>query len=189
MQEIISRRITHLLVDWNNGDEFALEQLMPLVYVELRKMARRHMRAQPSGHTLETTDLIHEAYLKIARSEEQNWQNRAHFFGVASRAMRQILVDHARVHAAAKRGSGPIHFSLDDIDVPVAERARSIIMLNDALETLEKVDEQQARVVEMRFFGGMNIAEIAQALAISERTVSREWEAARLWLYLELDPN
>ena len=96
MQEIISRRITHLLVDWNNGDEFALEQLMPLVYVELRKMARRHMRAQPSGHTLETTDLIHEAYLKIARSEEQNWQNRAHFFGVASRAMRQILVDHAR---------------------------------------------------------------------------------------------
>ncbi len=189
MSQAAAEEITQILRDWNGGDGDARERLMPFVYDELKRQAKYLMSSERKDHTLQPTALVHEAFLRISQQSGIDWQDRSHFYRIASRSMRQILVDHARVHAAAKRGSTPIHFSLDDVDIPVAERAHSIILLNDALETLEKVDEQQARVVEMRFFGGMSLAEIAGALGISERTVSREWEAARLWLYMELDPN
>lgn len=189
MSQADAEGITQILRDWNGGDDDARERLMPFVYDELKRQARYLMSSERKDHTLQPTALVHEAFLRISQQSGIDWQDRGHFYRIAARLMRQILVDHARVHAAAKRGSAPIHFSLDDIDVPVADRARSIILLNDALDTLEKVDEQQARVVEMRFFGGMSIAEIAETLEISERTVSREWEAARLWLYMELDPG
>ncbi len=189
MQEIISRRITHLLVDWNNGDELALEQLMPLVYEELRRMARRHMRRQPSGHTLQTTDLIHEAYLKIAKSDGQNWQNRSHFFGVASRVMRQILVDHARSKQSQKRGGWQARITLADNLAATNDRINEIVALDDALKNLEKLDTRRSRVVEMKFFGGLKIAEIAEVLKISPETVKRDWQFARSWLLRELAAN
>jgi RNA polymerase sigma-70 factor, ECF subfamily len=144
------------------------------------------MNGERGNHTLQPTALVHEAFLRLAKQTGVDWQNRSHFYGIASRLMRQILVDHARHHAAAKRGSKPIHYSIDDVDIPVEERAESILVLHDALDRLEKLDEQQAKVVEMRFFGGLNNTEIAKALGISERTVLRDWKVARLWLSREL---
>ncbi len=189
MQEIISRQITLLLVDWSNGDELALEQLMPLVYDELRQMARRYMRRQPSGHTLQTTELIHEAYLKIAKSDEQNWQNRAHFFGVASRAMRQILVDYARSKQSQKRGGWQARVTLADHLAVTNDGISEIVALDDALKNLEKLDERRSRVVELKFFGGLKVEEIAEVLKISPETVKRDWQFARSWLLRELANN
>ncbi len=178
--------ITAILQDWNNGNEEAKEHLIPFVYEELKKQARILMSKERPNHTLQVTALVHEAFLKLWQQSGIEWQNRSHFFGIASRLMRQILIDHARKYSTEKRGNKPVYFSLDEVQVPIEERADSIIILNEALEHLEKFDEKQAKIVEMRFFGGMNNSEIAEALGISERTVVREWIAARLWLAREL---
>lgn len=187
MSERPPSEITRILLDWNNGDEEAKELLIPFVYEELKRQARILMSRERSDHTLQPTALVHEAFMRLSEQSGIGWQNRGHFYGIASRIMRQILVDHARLHAAAKRGSNPVHFSVDDLQIPVEERAWSILNLNEALVRLEQLDEQQARVVEMRFFGGMNNREIADAIGIAERTVGREWQSARLWLYRELN--
>ena len=187
MSEKQPSEITQILQDWNSGDETAKELLLPFVYDELKRQARFLMSRERPNHTLQPTALVHEAFMKLSEQSGIDWQNRSHFYGFASRMMRQILVDHARLHAAAKRGSKPIHFSIDDVQIPIEERADSIIVLNEALERLEKLDEKQAKLVEMKFFGGLNNQEIAEALDISERTVGREWQAARLWLYREIN--
>lgn len=181
--------ITQVLNDWNSGDEAARERLVPFVYDELRRQARIIMSSERRSHTLQPTALVHEAFMRISAQTGIEWKNRSHFFGIASRLMRQILIDHARMHATAKRGNRPIHFSLDDVQIPVEERADSLLVLNDVLDRLEKFDEQQAKIVEMRFFGGMTNAEIAENLDISERTVVRDWQSARLWLYRELNSD
>jgi len=187
MSEQSPAEITEILQDWNNGQADTKERLIPFVYDELKRQARFMMSKERSDHTLQPTALVHEAFMRLSEQTGIDWQNRSHFYGIASRLMRRILVDHARLHAAEKRGHHPIHFSIDDVQIPVAERAGSILVLDEVLERLEKFDETQARIVEMRFFGGMNNQEIADSLVISARTVGREWEAARLWLYRELN--
>lgn len=179
--------ITQILKEWNNGDDEAKERLLRLVYDELKRQARFLMSKERSNHTLQPTALVHEAFLKMGDASGVVWENRGHFFGVTSRLMRQILVDHARLHAADKRGNNPIHFSTDDVDIPVDERADSILAIDEVLGRLSAIDERQAQIVEMRFFGGMTNAEIAESLEIGERTVGREWQSARLWLYRELN--
>src|SRR5215203_1404698 len=174
-----SHQITLLLVDWSKGDENALEQLMPLVYDELRRMARNYMRRQPSGHTFQTTELIHEAYLKIAGGKDKQWQNRAHFFGVAARAMRHILVDYARSKSAAKRGGWQDRITLVENAAVSSGRAAEIVALDDALNQLAALDERKVRVVEMKFFGGLKVKEIAGILKISPETVKRDWSFAQ----------
>ncbi len=187
MSENSPSEITQILQDWNDGCEEAKEQLLPFVYDELKRQARFLMAKERKNHTLQPTALVHEAFIKLSEQTGIDWQNRSHFYGIAARMMRQILVDHARFHAAAKRGGKPIHFSLDDVQIPIEERADSILVLNEALERLEMFDEQQAKIVEMRFFGGITNTEIAQSLGVSERTVGREWKSARLWLFRELN--
>ena len=159
---------------------------MPLVYEELRRTARRYMRRQPSGHTFQTTELIHEAYLKVAKSDEQNWQNRAHFFGVAAKAMRQILVDYARSKSSQKRGGWKERVTLSDDTAISNNNSSEIVALDDALKQLAILDERKSRVVELRFFGGLTIEEIAEVLKISPETVNRDWQFARTWLLPEL---
>jgi RNA polymerase sigma-70 factor (ECF subfamily) len=187
MSDKQASEITRILQDWNDGNAEAKEQLLPFVYDELKRQARILMSKERSNHTLQPTALVHEAFLRLSEQTGMDWQNRSHFYGIASRLMRQVLVDHARLHATAKRGNKPIHFSIDDVPIPVEERAGSILILDEVLARLEKFDETQAKVVEMRFFGGMNNGEIAKSLDLSERTVGREWEAAKLWLYRELN--
>jgi RNA polymerase sigma-70 factor, ECF subfamily len=187
MSEQQSVEITKILQDWNDGSEDAKERLLPFVYDELKRQARVLMSRERSDHTLQPTALVHEAFLRLTEQTGIDWKNRSHFYGIASRLMRQILVDHARQHATQKRGNHPIHFSLDDVQVAAVQRAGSILAMDEALERLEKFAETQARIVEMRFFGGMNNQEIAESLDVSERTVGREWETARLWLYRELN--
>jgi RNA polymerase sigma factor (TIGR02999 family) len=187
MSEKSSAEITRILQDWNDGNEDAKERLIPFVYDELKRQARILMSKERSDHTLQPTALVHEAFLRLSEQTGIDWKNRSHFYGIASRLMRRILVDHARLYAAEKRGNHPIHFSIDDVQIPVEERAGSILVLDEVLERLEQFDETQARIVEMRFFGGMNNQEVADSLHISERTVGREWQAARLWLYRELN--
>jgi RNA polymerase sigma factor (TIGR02999 family) len=179
--------ITQILQDWNNGNEDAKELLLPFVYDELKRQARFLMSGERSDHTLQSTALVHEAFLRLSEQTGIDWKNRKHFYGIAARMMRQILVDYARSHTAGKRGNNKIHFSLDDVQIPVEERIESVMILHEVLERLEKFDEKQSKIVEMRFFGGMTNGEIAEALEISESTVGREWQAARLWLYRELN--
>ena len=179
--------ITQILQSWNDGDEEAKELLLPFVYDELKKQARYLMSKERSNHTLQPTALVHEAFMKLSEQSGIEWKNRSHFYGIASRLMRQILVDHARLHAADKRGNNAVHFSIDDVQIPIEERASSILAIDEVLQRLAELDEQQARVVEMRFFGGMNDDEIAEALNISRRTVGREWQSAKLWLFRELN--
>ena len=179
--------ITQILQSWNDGDEEAKELLLPFVYDELKKQARYLMSKERSNHTLQPTALVHEAFMKLSEQSSIEWKNRSHFYGIASRLMRQILVDHARLHAADKRGNNAVHFSIDDVQIPIEERASSILAIDEVLRRLAELDEQQARVVEMRFFGGMNDDEIAEALNISRRTVGREWQSAKLWLFRELN--
>lgn len=187
MSEQKTPEITQILQDWNDGNEDAKERLLPFVYEELKRQARYLMSKERSNHTLQPTALVHEAFLKLSEQTGIDWKNRSHFYGFASRMMRQILVDHARLHATDKRGNNPIHFSSDDVQIPIEERADSILAIHEVLERLEEFDPQQAKIVEMRFFGGMTNEEIAESLEISERTVGREWQAARLWLYRELN--
>lgn len=186
MQNESSDQITALLIDWGKGDQFALEGLMPLVYDELRKMARRYMRQQPSGHTFQTTELIHEAYLKLAKQDGQNWQNRAHFFGVAATAMRHILVDYARSKHSQKRGGWQERITLSEHDAVSSGHSKEIVALDDALKELARLDERKSRVVELKYFGGVTNDEIAEILEISTDTVKRDWRFARTWLLREL---
>lgn len=186
MLSIASHQITLLLVDWSKGNQHALEQLMPLVYEELRRMARRYMRRQPTGHTFQTTELIHEAYLKIAGQNDYNWQNRAHFFGVAARAMRHILVDYARSKNSLKRGGWQQRVSFSEDPIASTQSSKEIVALDDALKQLAILDERKSRVVEMKFFGGLNTEEIGEVLKISPETVKRDWRFARTWLLREM---
>jgi RNA polymerase sigma-70 factor (ECF subfamily) len=181
-----SHQITLLLIDWSEGDENALERLMPLVYDELRQMARNYMRRQPSGHTFQTTELIHEAYLKIVRGEEKRWQNRAHFFGVAAKAMRHILVDYAKSKRRNKRGGWQDRITFVEEMAVSSRRSEEIVALDDALNQLAVLDERKVRVVEMKFFGGLTAEEIAAVLKVSPETIKRDWNFARTWLQREL---
>ena len=183
--------ITEALCALRNGAPDAMDRLAPLVYEQLRRIAHRQLRAEPVGHTLSTTALVHEAYLRLVDQTRAEWQDRGHFFAVASGAMRRILVDYARRYRAARRGGGddgaPVRpISLDNTDIPADERADALVALDEALERLGRLDERQARVVECRFFGGLTEEETAAALGISQRTVAREWVTARGWLFQEL---
>ncbi len=179
--------ITQILHDWNNGDEEAKEKLLPFVYEQLKRQARILMARERSNHTLQPTALVHEAFIRLSAETGIEWENRSHFYGIASHLMRQILIQHARKHTAEKRGNHKIHFSIHDTQIPVEERAGSIIILDEALEKLAKIEQRQSKVVEMRFFGGFTNQEIAESLDISERTVMRIWKAAKFWLYRELN--
>ena len=181
-----SQEVSQLLRAWSNGDQDALDKLMPLVYGELRRMAKRHMDRQSPGHTLQTTALIHEAFLRLVDQREAHWQNRAHFFAVAARAMRHILVDYARARHAAKRGGGAKVVSLDEAAVASDERAAEMVALDDALKSLAAVDRRKCQVVELKYFGGLSVEETAEVLKVSPETVARDWRLARTWLLREL---
>ena len=181
-----AHQITQLLADWSSGDERAFERLMPMVYDELRRMARGYMRRQPSNHTFQTTELIHEAYLKLAKNGTQDFQNRAHFFGVAAKAMRHILVDYARSKQSDKRGGDRERISLADDTAISVNRTDQLVALDEALKNLESLDERKCRVVELRFFGGLTNEEMAEVLKVSSETVKRDWRFARNWLLREL---
>ncbi|HYJ90922.1 MAG TPA: sigma-70 family RNA polymerase sigma factor [Pyrinomonadaceae bacterium] len=184
--EATPHQISRLLTDWSNGNQRALDQLMPLVYEELRRMARNYLRQQPANHSFQTTELIHEAYLKLAKNNNQNWQNKEHFFGVAAKAMRHILVDYARSKQSQKHGGGQQIRSLDGEMASSDERSGQLVALDDALKDLELLDERKAQVVELRFFGGLTTEEVADVLKISRETVKRDWRFARTWLLREL---
>lgn len=175
-----------LLLAHAAGDAAALERLLPRVYDELRRMARQRLRHERTDHTLAATDLVHEAFLKLVDLDQVDWQNRAHFFAIASRAMRNVLVDHAVRRSAVKRGGGEHAITLDDPPRSGGLPLEELIALSDALERLERLDERQARVVECRFFGGLSLEETAEALHVSPATVSRDWTFARAWLHREL---
>ena len=186
--------ITRLLKAWGRGDEEALDQLMPLVYTQLRAQARRYMRDERSGLTMQTTVLVHEAYLRLTRAEDVDWHDRVHFFALSAQIMRRILVDAARKRAAAKRGGGAPrvdHSSAVDLDqLPTAESdAASLCALDDALASLAQIDPRRAKVIELRFFGGLSVEETADVLEVSSQTVMRDWRLARAWLARELQAN
>ena len=185
--ETSSQSISLLLQRWSNGDSGAFEQLMPLVYGELRRMARRYMGQQPSSHTLQATALIHEAYLRLAGQEKKRWENRAHFFGVAAQAMRHILVDYARARNTGKRGGEAHTVSLEEAAIVSKERAAELVALDDALAELARLSPRQARVVELRYFGGLSVEETAEVLKVSVDTVTRDWRQAKAWLHRELN--
>jgi RNA polymerase sigma factor (TIGR02999 family) len=179
--------ITTLLAEWGRGEPEALERLTPLVYDELRRLASHYLRQEANGTTLQSTALVHEAYLRMVNQDAVNWQGRAHFFGIAARLIRQILVDHARKRHAGKRHSGGPLLSLDEgMDLPGGNQV-DLIGLDDALASLATIDEQQSRIVELRFFGGLSIEETAQLIGISPRSVTRQWAIARAWLFRELN--
>lgn len=179
-----SQNVTQLLLAWERGDEAARDELIPLVYDALRRIARHHLRGERAGHTLQTTALINEAYLRLV-DQSVPWQSREHFFGIAARLMRQILVDYARSRQRLKRGGNQQQISLAHAEAEPAQAA-DLLALNDALETLAAVDPQRSRIVELRFFGGLTIEETAQVMGISTPTVERGWRAARAWLQTEL---
>lgn len=181
--------ITQLLLSWSNGDEAALDQLIPLVYPELRKLARRYMRAESPAHTLQTSALINEAYLRLVDQQAVEWHDRAHFFAAAAQMMRHILIDHARSHRYAKRGAGAPHVPLDDATPVGLERAAELIALDDALTRLAEIDHRKAQIVELRFFGGLTVDETAEALRLSAITIKREWRSAKAWLHSEISPD
>src|SRR5213595_3104109 len=183
---VSQQRVTELLTRWSQGDDGALAELTPLVYEELRRLAHRQMGAERPDHTLQTTALANEAYLRLADQTNPRWQNRAHFFAVAARAMRQILVSYARSNQAQKRGGGALKIELDESAILSPEQSKEIVDLHEALERLGTLDARKAKVVELKFFGGLNYDEIAEVLKISPVTVRRDWEFAKLWLYTEL---
>ena len=181
--------VTNLLIELKNGNRDAESRLMPLVYGELRRLAGLYMRGERPGHTLQATALVHEAYLRLVGHEDVDWQNRAHFFGVAANLMRRILVDHARAKQAKKRGGGDQKVSLDQAVLVRPEAPEQFLALDEALERLAKRDPRQARIVELRYFGGLSEEETAEVLEISVRTVKRDWNVARAWLYQQLNPQ
>ncbi|MFN7945462.1 MAG: sigma-70 family RNA polymerase sigma factor [Blastocatellia bacterium] len=178
--------VTELLLAWNQGDDSALQKLMPLVYDELRRLAHRYMGGERPGHTLQTTALVNEAYLRLIDSSRVRWQNRAHFYAVSAQLMRRILVDFARSRNYQKRGGGAIQVELDEAMVVAGEPGADLVALDDALQSLAAFDERKSRVVELRFFGGLSVAETAEVLAVSTDTVMRDWSLAKVWLLREL---
>ena len=179
--------VTQLLLDWNRGDAGALDRLLPLVEAELRRLAAHYMRGERQHHTLQSSALVNEAYLRLLDHTNIDWQNRAHFFGVAAQAMRRVLVDHARARNVQKRGGAAVKVALDDALDVAEEKAAEIVALDDALGALAAFDERKARVVELRYFGGLTAEEAAEVLGVSLATVEREWRTARAWLLRELE--
>jgi RNA polymerase sigma factor (TIGR02999 family) len=182
----VSRNVTALLGDWNRGDATALNQLAPLVYAELRRVAARQLRKERHDHTLQPTALVHEAFIRLVDQRQVDWQNRAHFFGVAAQLMRRILVDHARRHSASKRGEGVRCVSIDEAKDIAASNEMPVLAFDDALARLEKIDSELATIVELRAFGGLTIEEAAHVLGVSPSTVKRDWRTAKAWLKREL---
>lgn len=182
----VIQNVTELLNDWSKGNKEALDQLVPLVYDELRRQAARYLRREQVGHTLQTTALIHEAYLRLVDQRSVHWQNRAQFFGIAGQMMRRILVDHARTKKRAKRGGSDIRVSLDQAVAISSKKDLDIVALDEALGRLEEIDPQQSRIVELRFFSGLSVEETAAVLGISAATVKRDWSVAKAWLHREI---
>ena len=185
----ITNEITDLLLAWNDGEQAALEKLVPLVEIELRRLARSYMRRERAGHTLQTTALINEVYLRLINARRVSWTNRAHFFGVAAQVMRRILVDHARRHRASKRGDGVQCVSIDEAKDSAAPNDVPILALDSALDRLAEIDGELARIVELRAFGGLTIDEAAHLLKVSPSTAKRDWRTAKAWLKRELGPE
>ena len=179
-------QVTGLLVAVQRGDAAAVNQLIPVVYEELRRLAKRHMARQRKGHTLQTADLVSEAYLKLVNVKEAGWKDRIHFFAVASQAMRSVLVDYARRRGYAKRGGNPIRVSLSEADQAAEEKSAEVIAIDEALGRLAALDPRKSRVVELRYFGGLTVEESAELLGVSSKTIDREWRWARAWLHREL---
>jgi RNA polymerase sigma factor (TIGR02999 family) len=183
---VSQQRVTELLARWSDGDDAALAELTPLVYEELRRLAHRHMGGERTDHTLQTTALVNEAYLRLADQTSLHWQNRAHFFAVAARAMRRILISYARSQRSQKRGGGAIKMDLDEAAIVSPEQSKEILDLHEALEQLSELDSRKAQVVELKYFGGLNYDEIAEVLKVSPVTVRRDWRFAKAWLYSQL---
>jgi len=181
-----SQQVSKLLQSWGQGDEAAINQLLPLVHSELRRLARRYMVGERAGHTLQTTALVNEAYLRLLKSQQVNWQNRAHFFAVAAQLMRRILVDSARARCGQKRGGGVPKVTLDEAFVGPQARGPDLVALDDALQALSEIDHRKGRVVELRFFGGLSVEETAKVLNIAPNTVLRDWRFAKIWLKREM---
>lgn len=186
MSNLAPLEVTQLLNAWCDGNEDALDRLVPLIYKELHRLARHCMRGERPGHTLETTELVNEAYMRLVDWKSVRWQNRAHFFGVAAQTMRRVLVDFARVRRTAKRGGGEVAVSLSEAADVSVERSEDLIALDEALKRLTVIDERKGQIVELRFFGGMSVDETAVVLGVSSRTVMREWSMAQAWLHREL---
>jgi RNA polymerase sigma factor (TIGR02999 family) len=186
LSQVRQSEVTDILREWSEGDSNAPDRLMPLVYDELRRLARRRLSGESDANTLQPTALVHEAYLRLVDQTRVSWQNRAHFYGVAASMMRRVLIDHARAHATEKRGGAAVRLSLDDVQAPLEQRASDLLALDEVLQRLAEIDERKSKIVELRFFGGLTEEEIATVLDISRRTVLREWKTARLWLYREL---
>lgn len=186
VSSFITHEVTKLLVAWGDGDRAALDRLMPLVHTELRRLARHYMSRERPGHTLQTAALVNEAYLRLVEQQGMRWENRAHFFGIAARLMRQILVEHARSRQAAKRGGGQYRLSLSKVDRVAPRPDLSLLALDEALGRLEAADPQKSRIVELRYFGGLGIEETAEVIGVSPATVKRDWSMARAWLRCEL---
>lgn len=180
-------QVTELLARWSHGEEAAREKLVPLVYDELRRVARRCLAGQPQDQTLQSTALVHEAYLRLVGRSEVHWQNRVHFFAVAARLMRGILVDHARMRHAAKRGGSNLTLTLDDALAPPKQRELDLVAIDDALNALATLDPKQGQLVELRFFAGLSIEDTSRVMGLSPATVKREWATARAWLYGEMN--
>jgi len=181
--------VTALLLDWSNGNEESLDKLIPVVYDELRRHAARHLRRERRGHTLQTTALIHEAYIRLVSQKGVRWQNRAHFFGIAAKLMRQILVDHARRHHAAKRGGADVRLSLGEALVMSEGQDVNLLAIDEALDGLAAIDPRKGRIVELRYFGGLTMEEAAEVLGVSLATVKHDWSMAKAWLRRELSPR
>ena len=189
MQEFSPQNITLLLEDCINGKKGAVDELLPHVYNELRKISSKYLHDEYRNHTLQTTELVHEAYIKLIGDQNISWQNRAHFFGIAAQSMRQILVDHARKRKSIKRGEGKGNISLDDVFEISETNDEQIIALDEALKKLESVEERSSKLVELRYFSGLTIEETAEVLNISPATVKRDWNFAKAWLYREISSN
>jgi len=181
-----SREVTQLLVDWRNGNQSALDGLLPLVYDELHRLAHNYMGRERPGHTLQTTALVNEAYMRLVNQNQVDWQSRAHFFAIASQVMRHLLVDYARRRKYAKRGGSARQITLDETALVSQERDTGLIALDEALERLAAIDLRKSRIVELRYFGGLSVEETSEVLAVSVITVKREWLKAKAWLYREL---
>jgi len=187
MDEPSPNEITQQLIAWSNGDRAALEKLIPAVYQELRRMADRCLRGENAEHSLQPTALVHEAYLRLIDQTRVEWHNRAHFFGVAAQMMRRILIDHAKAKHRAKRGGAARKLSLEEIANYTRERASDLVALDEALKILAEMDERKSRIVELRYFGGLTVDETAQVLGVSDKTVMRDWNLAKAWLYQHLN--
>jgi RNA polymerase sigma-70 factor, ECF subfamily len=181
--------VTQLLIAWTNGDQVARDQLISVVYEELHRLARRYMRQESPGHTLQTSALVNEAFLRLVDQRNVHWQNRAHFFGIAAQMMRRILVDYARSSSSGKRGGGERALSLDDGLIVSKERSAEVVAVHEALEQLAKFDPRKSQIVELRFFGGLTIDETAEVLGVSPGTVMADWTMAKAWLRREISPQ